>query len=74
MPRTDDLDPVQFHVPKGTRARIKAHAEAQGLEVSDYLRQLIEQDMNKGKRAKAERINLHVEPGAPRRKKAEPAG
>ena len=40
-----DVEPIQVHVPKGKREQIREYASSLGLELSDYVRGLIEKDM-----------------------------
>lgn len=42
MPRTDDVEVIQFLVPKGARARLKKWAAMRRLELSDMLREAVE--------------------------------
>ncbi len=44
MPRKN-VEPMQFHVPIGMRAKINQYAEKRG-GLSHYIRSLIEADMN----------------------------
>ena len=61
----EDVEPIEIHVPLGKREVIKNYATSRGLEVSEYIRGLIEADMQEHNGA----IDLKVEPGAPRPKK-----
>lgn len=40
-------DRINLTVPKGEKARIKAHAEARGESVNGYINRLIEEDMKR---------------------------
>ena len=65
MARNNDLyGQINFLVPQDALPDVKEHAEEQGLELADYIRQLIERDM----KAKAKTIDLTV-PGRGRRHK-----
>lgn len=67
MPRKD-VEPLQIHVPAGTRNVIVDYAESKGLNVSEYVRRLIEADM-RGK--DKPNISLKVTRPGNRRGKAE---
>jgi hypothetical protein len=53
------VKPIQVHLPPGTEEQIKAHAKEQNLELSEYVRRLIEADM----RAAGIEISLKVQRG-----------
>lgn len=40
-------DRINLTVPKGDKAKIKAHAESIGKSVNGYINDLIQEDMNK---------------------------
>jgi hypothetical protein len=41
-------DRISLIVPKGRKDKIKAHAEAQGKSINDYINNLISKDMGPG--------------------------
>lgn len=57
-----NVEGIQFHVPVGKAEVIRQHAKKRGYDnTSEYIRQLIEKDINEG-------LDLTVERGYGRRK------
>lgn len=41
----DNLEKIEFRVPKGEKDRIRRYAETKGMSLSAYIKRLIENDM-----------------------------
>lgn len=54
------VEPIQVHVPEGAAAKIQAFAKSLDMEMSDYIRRVVETDM----RAHGQDISLEVRRGA----------
>lgn len=41
----ENLEQIRFWAPKGYKDKIKAHAAARGMSMAEYLKKLIDEDM-----------------------------
>lgn len=41
----ENLEKIEFRVPKGEKSKIRAHAESKGMSLTAYIKGLIEKDM-----------------------------
>ncbi len=42
----ENLEQIRFWAPKGYKDKIKAHAAGRGMSMAEYLKKLIDEDMN----------------------------
>lgn len=54
----ENYDHINLTVPKGQKEIIRKHAEAQGLKINTYIKQLIDKDLSGGGRRDKVVLNL----------------